>query len=195
MNKSYRHPKHDAMARRVREGLTDTAIAAELHVDRRAAARVRSLLGVPPKTNTTSLTTKLDRQSVPLLEGHTGWTGRRNTEGGAPQIRHLGRQIPAAAVAFELRTGRPPVGICRADCDVPHCLTPEHVMDDIERRTLRGQLRALEGLDPQPWDSCPEGHAWDVHGRIEPDLTPYCKQCNTERAARSRAARKEEATA
>lgn len=196
MSSDYRHEKHDAMARRVREGLTDTAIAAELHVDRRAVARVRQILGVAPMTNSTTLGDKLDKFSVAMTDGHTDWTGRRNTEGGAPQIRHQGRQHPAAAVAFERRTGRAPVGMCRADCGFKHCLTPEHVVDDLERRHVREHLRALEGLPPVPWDACPTaGHSYGEHGRIEPDLTVYCRQCNSDRAARSRAARKEEATA
>jgi hypothetical protein len=106
-------------------------------------------------------------------------------------IRHLGREIPAAHVAFERRTGRPPVGTCRADCDVQHCLTPGHVMDDLERRTVRLQLRALSGLTG-PWDVCTQGHSWDAHGRVEPDLTLYCRRCNTDRANRVREALKEE---
>jgi hypothetical protein len=191
----YRHPKHDAMAALVREGHTDAVVAKRLHVDRRAVARVRGILGVPPKTNTTTKAQKLDRFSTELPDGHTGWTGRRNRVGGAPVIRHLGREMPAAAVVFEQRTGRTPVGICRADCGVQHCLTPDHVVDDIERRAVRMAERSLYGLPMKPWDECPEGHGWNEHGRIEPDLTPYCKQCNTDRMARSRAARKEEATA
>lgn len=189
MHTDYRHRRHDEMARLVREGLTDTAVAAQLKVDRRAVARVRQILGMSPMTNSTSMADKLDRFSdEPDAQGHVRWNGRRGT-GGAPAIRHLGKELPAAAVAFERRTGRRPVGICRADCGVKHCVADAHVMDDLERRHVRGQERAVWGLDPKPWDECPEGHGWDAYGRFEPDLTPYCKQCNTERAARSRAAR------
>lgn len=185
----YRHPKHDAMVRLLRDDLTDTAIAKQLRVDRRAVARVRGLLGMKPKTNATTLFHKLDQHTTEAdAEGHVRWTGR-TTRNGTPETRHLGKSVPAAHVAFERRTGRKPVGTCRADCGVKHCVADTHVQDDLERRTVRMQERALYGLEPKPWDECPEGHGWDAHGRVEPDLTPYCKQCNTERAARSRAAR------
>lgn len=193
MKSTYRHPQHDAIAAGIRAGKTNAAIAAELHVDRRAPARVRSLLGLPSKTNSTTPASKLERYSEPGSGGHTSWTGRRNH--GTPVIRHRGREMPAAAVAFEQRTGRAPVGICRADCGVDHCLTPEHVVDDIERRTIRGQERALHGLEPQPWDTCPSGHGWGEHGRFTPSLAAYCRACNTDRKQRSRAARQEEETA
>lgn len=125
------------------------------------------------------------RSSEPDQDGHVMWLGSRGHHG-RPVMKHLGKDLPAAAVAFELRTGRKPVGTTRADCDVLHCVAPAHVLDDIERRHVRGQQRAVHGLDPVPWDECPAGHGWDVHGRIEPDLTPYCKQCTTDRARRSR---------
>lgn len=186
----YRHAKHDDMARLIGEDLTDLAIARRLHVDRRAVARVRKILGAPVKTNSTSMYDKLDRfSSEPDAAGHVTWSGRTGASG-TPTIRHLGKERPAAAIAFERRTGREPVGTCRADCDVPHCVADAHVMDDLERRNVRQQLRALEGLAPTPWDACPEGHDWDTHGRLEPDLTPYCKGCNTLRAQRSRDARR-----
>lgn len=188
----YRHPKHDAIVALLRAGCTDLYIAAELHVDRRAAARVRGILGIEPRRNGTTTGDKLDKfSSEPDAEGHVRWSGR-TSRSGTPLIRHRGREIPAAAVAFERRTGRAPVGVTRADCDVPHCLAPHHVADDVERRLARMNLRATYGLNPRPWVTCPEGHEWDTAGRIEPDLTPYCQACNTDRVRRTRAARIEE---
>ena len=192
----YRHPKHDAIVTLLRQDLTDTAIAAELHVDRRAVARVRPIIGVPVKTNSTTPGDKLDRFSAePDLDGHVLWIGRTDRHG-SPKIRHLGKEIPAAAVAFERRTGRKPVGTCRAECTDAdgrplYCVAPGHVQDDLERRRDRMTERAMQGLPPVPWllcDGC-DGE-WDLVGRIEPDLTPYCKHCTTLRAQRSRAARK-----
>ncbi|QBZ73530.1 HNH endonuclease [Streptomyces phage Mischief19] len=196
MNTKNRHLKHDEIERRLRDGLTDTAIAAELHCDRRAAAAIRALIGLPPMTNATTKGDKLDRYSTePDADGHVLWTGRRSRNG-TPHIRHCGKEIPAAHVAFERRTGRKPVGICRASCaddegNSLYCLAPDHVQDDIERRRDRMTERAMLGLPPQPWQTCDtcDGE-WELVGRVEPDLTVYCLHCNTVRAQRSRAARK-----
>lgn len=188
----YRHAKHDAIVRLLREGRTDKGIASELKVDRRAAARVRRMLGMGPRTNATTAGDKLDRFSTEQdVDGHVTWTGRRSRSG-TPQIRHLGKEIPAAAVAFIRRTGRPPVGSVRSDCGTLHCVAPAHVLDDVERRAVRMHERALYGLEPQPWTECPQGHGWDAHGRVEPDLTPYCRACNTDRARRVQLARTDE---
>lgn len=123
--------------------------------------------------------------SQPDAAGHVTWSGRRGHQN-RPIIKHLGRVIPAAVVAFEQRTGRQPVGITRADCDVRHCVAPDHVLDDLERRQVRLQERQLHGWEA-PWDVCPSaGHPWDEHGRVEPDLSLYCRACNTIRVRRSR---------
>ena len=159
-------------------------------VDRRTVARIRQDMGLPPVRAVPKLD-KLHRDWRPRPDGHTDWKGRRYTSG-APAVRFLGKDTPASHVAFELRTGRPPVGIVKAECEHPECLTPAHVSDELERRKVRMQERALHGLDPVPWAVCPKRkHAWEEHGRIEPSLKPYCKGCNTERAATSRARRAE----
>lgn len=195
----YRHPKHDQMVTLLRQDLTDSAVASQLHVDRRAVARVRGLIGLPVKTNATTPGDKLDRYSTePDADGHQLWTGRRSVSG-APTIRQQGKEFPAAAVAFERRTGRQPVGTCRASCadtdgNPLYCVAPAHVQDDLERRRDRMTERAMIGLAPAPWTDCPKcGADWDTHGRVEPDLSAYCKSCVTERARASRAARKEAA--
>ncbi len=190
MNSSeYRHVQHEAIARRVQAGFTDKAVADDLHVDRRAVARVRRIIGMKPVTNSTTMQDKLDRfTGEPDAEGHVTWTGR-TSRNGTPIIRHLNSEIPAARVAFERRTGREAVGMCRAECDVKHCVADRHVMDDLGRRTIRAMERSLHGLPVQPWTECPEGHLWLAHGRFEPDLTPFCRACNTERARRSRETR------
>lgn len=192
----YRHPKHDQIAALVLAGAKDRAVAAQLKVHNRAVTRVRDILGLRHHNNSTTKEQKLERFRTPEdAAGHTRWTGRKATSG-APVIRHLGVQIPASHVAFELRTGRPPVGIVKAECGQDYCLTSAHISDEIERRNVRGQERALYGMEPVPWKRCPKGsHQWAEHGRFQPDLTPYCKGCNTERAGRVRRARKLEAAA
>lgn len=192
---SYRHPKHELMSKLITSGLTDSSIMENLGVARCAVVRVRKMLGVPPVSKSTSKGDKLDRATIILLDGHTGWTGRR-APAGAPLIRHLGRELSAAHVAFERRTGRAPVGSVRADCDMAHCLTPEHLMDDIERRKVRVQLRSLKGYGPH-WEVCPAdpSHTWEEHGRVEPSLELYCRQCNSDRSRARRVAVRKEAIA
>ncbi len=117
--------------------------------------------------------------------GHVRWTGRHATSG-APMFMHRDRRQPASHTAFELRAGRPPVGVVLSECGVRYCLTGAHLSDEIERRNLRMQERAMWGIDPQPWDVCAQGlHTWDEHGRIGVDLTAYCRACNSARAKRS----------
>lgn len=191
----YRHPRHDDIVRMLKDGATNKHVAQTLRVDKRAVVRVRDILGLArAHGNATTREDKIASFSVPLDGGHTGWTGRTATSG-APVIRHRGIELAAAHVAFQTRTGREPVGIVKAECGFHDCLTPAHVADELERRKVRMQERALYGLEPQPWAVCPSGHSWDDHGRIYPDLKPYCKGCNTERARRVRDAKREEADA
>lgn len=114
---------------------------------------------------------------APDEDGHVTWHGSRGHHG-KPIIKYRGRQYPTAAVAFWIRTGRVPTGITLACCDVRHCVAGQHVMDEAERRSLRLQLRFLEGL-PEPWDFCSRGHGWDEHGRVDASLMIYCNGCKT----------------
>lgn len=192
MTSDYRHPKHREIAHLIRQGATNRDVARELIVDHRAVARVRTMLGIPPKNNATSAEDKLNKYSSPPDQaGHVVWLGRTGPWG-TPVIRHRRTDLSAAAVAFERRTGRPPVGVCRSDCGMKQCVADAHVLDDLERRRIRMQERALHGLAPQLWDVCPNGHGWDEHGRVESDLTPYCKACHADRYALWRASRADE---
>lgn len=185
----YRHPKHDEIAEMLHAGAGDRATAERLEVNYRTVVRVRDIIGLPRRTNSTSKEDKLAKFSKQAGE-HTGWTGRRTREG-KPSLRHLNAVVPASHVAFEMRTGRQPVGIVMAECGFQHCLTPAHVTDEIERRTIRMQERALYGLDPQPWTVCPKGlHQWAEDGRLRTDLEPYCKSCHRTTLQAVRDARK-----
>lgn len=183
----YRHHRHDDIVRLIQDGLSNKAVALELRVDRRAVVRIRAELGIQcPHPNATSRDAKVDRYAVTLDTGCVAWTGRLSTSG-APTIRHNGRELPAAHVAFERLYGRPPVGAVKVVCDLPRCLNPRHMGDELTRRSERMMERAVVGMPMRPWDVCPKGlHSWESDGRIEPNLTPYCKSCNTLRAARSR---------
>lgn len=189
-----RHRLHDLIVAAIEAGGTNVGIAADLGCNKRAVARVRTIIGHEPHPRTTTPLQKVAARSV--REGdHVGWNGRRGASG-APSIRIHDTSMPATHVVFQDRAGREPVGIVQSECGFPHCLNGWHLSDEVERRRVRLQERALYGMD-EPWDICPKGlHDWDTWGRIEPSsLSLYCAKCNTERAARSRAARQAERNA
>lgn len=187
---NYRHPKHRKIANMLRKGATNNEVARKLGVNTRAVARVRTIIGLPPHSWATTREAKLDKFSVRFEDGHTGWTGRR-LRSKTPSIRQNDVEVPASHVAFRRRTGRDPVGQVRPDCDFPHCLTPEHLMDDMDRVRVRLQLRAIYGM-PKVWDTCPKGlHTWAEGGRVRANLSLYCKLCDTVRAGRTRHGRQE----
>lgn len=190
----YRHPKHEEAAELLRQGVPAKEVVRRLSIGNHAVLRIRRIEGIPAWSCGTTREDKLTRFSVPEPGGHTGWNGRR-TRTGTPSIRHLGVEIAASHVAFEVRTGRPPVGIVKAECGVNGCLTPEHIGDARERSQLRMLERSLLGLPTPPWDVCAQGkHSWEEGGRIQRDLTPYCQGCNTEKVSRSREWDRQEST-
>ena len=180
-----RHPKHEEIVRLIRTGMTDRDITAQVHCGKGVVGRTRRMLGIPPRPRKT---TKADKYRARITEpdsnGHVFWTGRLSTRG-AGVFTHRDANYPAARVAFELRAGREPVGMVKAECGEPSCVAGAHLADEIERRTVRGQERALYGLSPQPWTECPQGHPWDTCGRFEPNLSVYCTACTTNRKKRN----------
>ena len=179
---TYRHPHHDQAAELIHQGRTDSSIARELRMGRQAVARVRTLIGAAPARPSKSLEEKLAESivAVDAPGGHSIWSGRRNAT--TPVVRHMGVERPAAALVFERRTGRKPVGNVHSDCDGhPQCMTPSHIMDAVERTQVRLQLRALLGYPDVP-SECGKGHDLKEEVRIEPkDLDWYCSACNTAR--------------
>lgn len=176
------HPKYLGIVQLLREGLSIRNIAATLHVDRRTIRQIRDCEGITQADRRRSLDDKLDLPSVPTgVDGHVKWTGRRDH--GTPTIAHQGHVYSVAALIFTRRTGLKPAGQVRAECDFPQCVAPGHLADDLERRTTRLQMRALFLWDA-PWSACPSGHGWEEYGRVEPDLTLYCKGCTSDRDKR-----------
>lgn len=184
----YRHPKHDLAAELLRQGVTVQDTAARVGMARSAVRRVRALENIPPSPRTVPIGDKLAASTVWLDEtDHAVWSGKRNH--GTPVIRHRGGERSAAGVAYETARGRAPYGIAKSECHLDggpeHCMNPAHILDERDRQTERRQLRMLYGYGPTA-DFCEAGHDQDEHGKLEPDLTPYCGLCNTLRRNRNR---------
>jgi hypothetical protein len=180
-NGSYRHPQHDAIAQRLREGFSDPAVGLMFGVHRKTVARVRRAEGLPSFTNARTAAESLAEHAVTLINGCTVWKGPVDNNG-IPTIRNGGRYLAVSRLVFEQHRGRAPEGMVKADCATPHCLTASHIMDDLGRRDLLLQMRRLEGLYYR-WDQCPRcGRDWHTVGRVQPDLKLYCTGCKTDRA-------------
>lgn len=179
-----RHPKYDEILKLLHDGRTDSHIELKLHVGRRAVTRIREEEGIAPVVHPTTLPEKLEAGLSPQdLDGHIVWTGVRVQ--GTPIIKYKGVVHPAASIAFQTRTGRPPVGQVRANCELRYCMNALHLADEVERRKLRLQVRLMMGMSG-PWAQCRHGHDWEENGRIEPEpsLALYCKACATGRDKR-----------
>lgn len=172
----------EAIMRLARQGVSNKAIARQLGVSRNRAAAIRKAAGIPSVPQTAGVDERVRlRTTAPDEEGHVYWTGAR-TSSGTPRICWNGADTSALRYIFENRTGRPVVGRVEADCGQPDCVAPTHLVDDIERRTVRLLLRSLEGRRA-PWDECSAcGADWNTEGRVDPDLILYCRACTSARA-------------
>jgi hypothetical protein len=189
MDRNYRHEKHDEIAKLIREGGSDRGISLQTGADRRSVARVRRMLGVPVISGIVPLDVKLAQHlTEPDADGHVFWTGRRSTSG-TPVVRHRGTETQISHITFRMRAGIDPVGSVKPDCGESKCVAGSHVMDDIERRTIRLLLRNVQGY-PAPWAACRKcGADWNHSGRVDADLGLYCVTCVTARARRNRLAK------
>ncbi|MFI7010005.1 hypothetical protein [Streptomyces sp. NPDC050145] len=169
-----KHPKHDAVARLLREGLSNTEIGRRLHADKHVVGRIRSELGLPSIVQRVpSLEEKWAANTRVVDGGHVEWTGSRGTCSGTPVMKYRGKSCAPAGVAFRMRTGRDPQGYVTATCERKHCVAPDHVQDEVERAAARIALRP----GPPPSGKCRWGHSWAQYVRYEPDGTAYCDRC------------------
>ncbi|MET7475106.1 hypothetical protein ABZT17_12200 [Streptomyces sp. NPDC005648] len=172
------HPKDAQIRRLLRKGLSNTAIATKLGVDRAAVRRIRKETGIPsPERQPLSLEEKWKQRTRPMEGGHLEWTGERVNASRTPVMRYKEATYTAAAIAFRQRTGRDPVGQAKAECGVHQCVAPDHVEDEPGRTRLREQLRILLGKGERP-SSCRRGHDQGEHGRLSPDGVAYCQLCH-----------------
>jgi hypothetical protein len=169
------------------QGLSNCAIARELHVDKARAGAIRKELGLPNVAmQPLTLEQKWTARTKAVDGGHLEWTGEHVGPAGTPLMRYKERSYTAAAIAFQIRTGHEPIGYVLAECDHHHCVAPEHVEDEPGRQRTREQLRFLKG-GQQRREECPHGHDQAVHGRYTPDgLRSYCEACKADKKAQAR---------
>ncbi|MFD8075852.1 hypothetical protein ACFV3E_24750 [Streptomyces sp. NPDC059718] len=161
----------------LREGLSNTAIAARLHCDKKRVAARRQQLGLPNVVQQAlSLEEKWTANTQPLDDGHIEWTGERQATSRTPVMRYREQSYSPAAIAFRIHTGREPEGYVYADCGLQHCVAPAHVDDEPGRQRTREQFRYLRGGRP-PKDECINGHDLSEHVRYTPDSRAYCGAC------------------
>lgn len=171
------HPR-DTEIRALLAEHSSSAIARILGVDRAAVRRIRGEAGIPyvPVEQARTLEEKWASHTQPADDGHLEWTGERKGAAGTPVMRYKDGNYSPAAVAFRIRHGRDAEGYAIADCGLKHCVAPDHVEDEADRRRIREQLRYLTGgRERKPF--CVHGHDQAVHGRYEPDGTAYCEEC------------------
>lgn len=165
------------------DGLSNTAIARQLHCDRHRVGDIRHELDIPnlPKQPLT-LEEKWASHTRPADGGHLEWTGERQSISGTPVMRYREKPYGPAAIAFRIQHGREPKGYVYADCGMKHCVAPAHVDDEITRTQTREQLRYLTGGRERK-ATCVHGHDQAVHGRYETDGRAYCHGCKLDRKA------------
>lgn len=181
----------------LQEGHSNTRIMRELRVDVARVRRIRNELGLPafvPAEQTRTIQDKWKLFARPIDDGHMEWTGERVGDAGSPVMRYKDGSFSPAAIAFEMRHGRPPQGYAIADCGRKRCIAPDHVDDEAGRLAKRQNLRRANGLDGRP-DTRSCTHDQGVHGRLQSAGRPYCVACKRERKADPEAHREARASA
>jgi len=106
------------------------AIAAQLGVDRRIVAEVRSGLGIGrtlPERQQPKVWTReaLEALMTALPGGHCRWEGRVTGDG----VPVLDNRTTAARAVFAMTYGRDPEGVVRVTCERKHCVAGAHLAD------------------------------------------------------------------
>ncbi|MFD4786567.1 hypothetical protein ACFWN1_05695 [Streptomyces sp. NPDC058459] len=128
-------------------GLSDSAIARQLGVDRAAAvAPARAALRLPKaKPGPKAYASAEDlfwRRVKPTDDGHMEWTGFH--VGRTPAMRHGGRNLTACSIAYRIANGRPAKGQARPSCGRDHCVMPGHHADQADRAHARARSKVIQ---------------------------------------------------
>lgn len=131
------------IAELLRAGHSDAAIARQLHVDKKTAAKGRATLGLPKskpgKKPAASSEDLFWRRVKPTDDGHMEWTGFSSA--GTPCLRHGGRNQTAYRIAYRIANGRGPEGQALPSCGREHCVKPGHHEDRADREKRQQQER------------------------------------------------------
>lgn len=161
----------------LRDGYSNSRISRELRCDKTRVARLRIELGLPNVVlQPLTLEQKWASKTRPVDGGHLEWTGERAKATNTPLMRYKEASYSPAAVAFEMRHGRPAQGYVKAECGYPHCVAPDHVNDEAGRQQERLRRRAERGLGDVP-AQCVSGHDMAEHVKFESDGRAYCGLC------------------
>ncbi|MFJ4649503.1 hypothetical protein ACIP6Q_39215 [Streptomyces bobili] len=124
------------VAELLKAGLSNRAIARELHVDAKDVSAARIVLGLPKaKSGKRPASTPEDlfwHRAQPTDDGHMQWTGY-HTKDGVPGLRHRGTFYTANRLAYRMATGRDPEGYALPSCGRDHCVKPGHHTDRVDR--------------------------------------------------------------
>lgn len=127
------------VAELLRAGHSDAAIARQLHVDKKTAAKAREALSLPKskpgRRPAASAEDLFWRRVKPTDDGHMEWTGFSSA--GTPCLRHGGRNQTAYRVAYRIAKGREPEGKALPSCGLEHCVKPGHHADRADRAEAR----------------------------------------------------------
>jgi hypothetical protein len=120
----------EEIAAALRSGLSVAETVRRLHAGKARVTAIRNAIHVPPARPGRRVAADLASDFYPRARrrnGHLIWVG--TITGGHPRLRHQGEYLSAYKAAFILRTGRQPLGYCKADCGVELCVEPQHVDD------------------------------------------------------------------
>jgi hypothetical protein len=122
------------------QGLSDTAIGKALRTNPRRVKQIRAAYDLPKPTRSgPTLHEAWQARTREVDGGHLEWTGYVHVT--SPALRHQGRLFMARRVAFQVANQRDPLGDVRPGCDLPGCVAPAHVEDQL----MRDQYNAIFG--------------------------------------------------
>lgn len=172
-----------------KEGVPNTVIAVEVGLSRQQVAAILRHNKVPSAPPARKVRKPIEVEwadhTIEVAGGHLLWREDGvHTSTGSGRLHYNKVRYSAAQIAYKIRTGRWPVGVVYAVCDIAHCIQLLHVADTATRQRVRKVVRRdLYGRQAPP-ESCRAGHKQAEHGRLSPDGISYCSTC---RGARHKA--------